>query len=86
MLDARTHMGGTLNVRDCALIAGVWSAVLLIIAVFMWLIGDLLLHGAGHLSFSFLIDLPQDAGRSGGIQGRGTTLRPGDSEAMDFER
>ncbi len=67
MLDARMRASRTLVVRDYALAAGVWSAVLLIVAVFMWLIGDLILHGAGRLSLSFLIEVPQNAGRSGGI-------------------
>jgi len=35
--------------------------------VFMWLLGDLLRHGLSHISWSFLISAPQNAGRAGGI-------------------
>lgn len=45
----------------------VWSAALLLAAIFMWLLGDLIWQGAGHLSWSFLISEPENAGRSGGI-------------------
>jgi phosphate transport system permease protein len=47
--------------------AGIWGAAVAITAVFLWLIGDLILHGAGRLSWSFLTDVPQNAGRAGGI-------------------
>lgn len=67
MLDARIQTGRDLRLRDLAMSAGVWSAALVIIAVFLLLIGDLVLHGAGRLSWSFLTDLPQNAGRAGGI-------------------
>lgn len=45
----------------------IWSAALLVAAMFLWLIGDLVWQGAGHLSWSFLVSDPENAGRSGGI-------------------
>lgn len=45
----------------------VWSASLLMLAAFAWLVGDLVLRGLGHLSWRFLAEAPSDAGRSGGI-------------------
>lgn len=57
----------TSRVRDVALGGAIWGAVLLIVAIFLWMLGDLALQGTGRLSLSFLLDAPQDAGRSGGI-------------------
>ncbi len=45
----------------------VWSAALLVAAAFLWLLGDVLWHGAAHLSWSFLTEAPENTGRSGGI-------------------
>lgn len=47
--------------------AAIWSIALLIIAVFAWIVGDLLRHGLPHLSWTFLTEAPRDAGRAGGI-------------------
>ncbi|MGH8553487.1 MAG: PstA family ABC transporter permease, partial [Methylococcales bacterium] len=41
--------------------------VALVVAVFAWILADLVLKGAALLSGSFLIEAPSDAGRSGGI-------------------
>ena len=57
--------------RDRIVTAAVWGAALLVLAGFAWLLGDLMLHAAGHLSWSFLVDAPRNAGRAGGI---GTVL------------
>ncbi len=46
---------------------GIWSATLLVLAVFSWVLGDLLWQGLPHLSWSFLLSEPSNAGRSGGI-------------------
>lgn len=35
--------------------------------MFFWLLSDLVRHGAGQLSWSFLVDAPSNAGRAGGI-------------------
>ena len=53
--------------RDRIVTAAVWGAALLVLAGFSWLLGDLMLHAAGHLSWSFLVDAPRNAGRAGGI-------------------
>ena len=53
--------------RDRIVTAAAWGAALLVLAGFAWLLGDLMLHAAGHLSWSFLVDAPRNAGRAGGI-------------------
>jgi phosphate transport system permease protein len=45
----------------------VWGAALLVTAAFLWLIGDLLWQGLGHVSWDFLVSAPENAGRDGGI-------------------
>lgn len=47
--------------------AAMWSVALLVVAVFALIVGDLLRHGLGHLSWEFLTQAPRDAGRAGGI-------------------
>ena len=44
-----------------------WSCAGLVSAAFLWLVGDLVVHGAGALSWEFLTAAPGDAGRSGGL-------------------
>jgi phosphate transport system permease protein len=44
-----------------------WSAALLIAGVFLWIVGDLVRMGAANVTWSFVVDAPRDAGRSGGI-------------------
>jgi len=45
----------------------VWFAVTLVVAIFLWLLADLLVHGISKLSWDFLIEAPTNAGRDGGI-------------------
>jgi len=45
----------------------VWGTAGLVTMVFLWLLGDLLWHGFSHISWTFLVSTPQNAGRSGGI-------------------
>lgn len=45
----------------------VWGTAGLISAIFLWLLGDLLWKGFSHISWTFLISAPQNAGRAGGI-------------------
>ena len=47
--------------------AGLWTVAVGIAAVFAWLLGDILWHGAGRVSWDFLVTLPRDAGRHGGL-------------------
>lgn len=45
----------------------VWLTAMLISGIFVWLLTDLIFHGLARLSWSFLVESPQNAGRSGGI-------------------
>lgn len=45
----------------------VWAVALLVTGVFGWILGDILWHGAAQLSWEFLLQAPEDAGRAGGI-------------------
>ena len=45
----------------------IWATALLVAALFLWLLGDLAWRGFGHLSWSFLVNEPERAGRAGGI-------------------
>ncbi len=50
------------------LVAGaVWGVALVITAFFSWIVIDLLVHGLGGLSWGFMIESPQRAGRGGGV-------------------
>ncbi|MBW4621050.1 MAG: phosphate ABC transporter permease PstA [Cyanosarcina radialis HA8281-LM2] len=45
----------------------IWAIALFVTAAFCWILGDLLWHGVGKLSWAFLTTAPQNAGRDGGI-------------------
>ncbi|MDP3843643.1 MAG: phosphate ABC transporter permease PstA [Oxalobacteraceae bacterium] len=45
----------------------IWSSAALLASAFVWLLGDLVWQGVAHLSWSFLLSEPMNAGRSGGI-------------------
>lgn len=45
----------------------IWSVACLVVGVLLWLLGDLIWHGIGQLSWVFLTTAPQKAGRVGGI-------------------
>ncbi|HVE39813.1 MAG TPA: phosphate ABC transporter permease PstA [Planctomycetota bacterium] len=53
--------------RDRAATIVMWSVAAGITAVFVWLLGDLLWHGVGRVSWDFLVSLPKNAGREGGL-------------------
>lgn len=55
------------KIRDCGVQALIYLAVLIVSAVFMWILIDLVRGGIAHLSWEFLTESPRDAGRSGGI-------------------
>lgn len=55
------------RVPDTLAIVIVWLIALLVSGVFLWLLGDILWHGIGQLSWSFLTEPPRNAGRAGGI-------------------
>jgi phosphate transport system permease protein len=52
---------------DVLFTMGMMIAVVVVAAVFLWLLGDVLWHGLAKLSWAFLTTGPLDAGRSGGI-------------------
>jgi len=45
----------------------IWLTAALVSVVFVWLLADILIHGLPQLSWSFLVEAPKNAGRSGGI-------------------
>jgi phosphate transport system permease protein len=45
----------------------VWGTAGLVTMIFLWVLGDLFRHGLSHISWTFLVSAPQDAGRAGGI-------------------
>lgn len=45
----------------------IYTAAFMVCAAFVWILSDLVLGGAAHLSWEFLVDSPRDAGRAGGI-------------------
>ena len=45
----------------------VWATAGLVTAIFLWILGDILWHGIGHLNWEFLTTQPENAGREGGI-------------------
>lgn len=47
--------------------AAAWLSFVLVTMIFIWMLGDVLLRGAGALSWEFLWQAPQHAGRGGGI-------------------
>lgn len=53
--------------RDRVLAAAVWAAAAVVAGAFVWLLGDLLWHGASGLDWAFLTEAPRHAGRGGGI-------------------
>lgn len=44
-----------------------WIVPILVTAVFVWLIGDIIWHGVGQISWDFLTQSPRSSGRTGGI-------------------
>ena len=52
---------------DWLLVGCVWLSALLVTSLFTWIFYDLLVNGAGTLSWSFLVEGTKDAGRGGGI-------------------
>src|SRR4051812_10922186 len=45
----------------------VWGTALLVTSVFVLLLADIVWHGIGQISWSFLTSPPRNAGREGGI-------------------
>lgn len=53
--------------RDLLLTGFVWSAAALVVGSFIWLLSDMVWHGAAQLSWNFLSTETENAGRAGGI-------------------
>jgi phosphate transport system permease protein len=66
MLDALRRPAPPVRVDALATFL-VWGAAGAITAVFLWIVLDLFRHGLPQISWSFLADVPRDAGRAGGI-------------------
>jgi phosphate transport system permease protein len=45
----------------------VWAIALLVTAIFLWILSDIIWHGARQLNWEFLTTAPRSAGRKGGI-------------------
>ena len=45
----------------------IWLVPLTVTSIFLWIIGDIFLHGLGQINWQFLTAAPMDAGREGGI-------------------
>lgn len=45
----------------------IWLMAALVSGVFVWLLTDIIMRGLPQLSWSFIMDAPKNAGRSGGI-------------------
>ena len=58
---------------DRAVLAGrggaalVWGSAAVVTALVVWMLGDVVWHGARGLSWSFVVSEPADAGRAGGV-------------------
>lgn len=59
--------GGRRPKFDRAATVLVWGAVASVTAVFLWIVGDIIRHGVGGLSITFITQAPADFGRAGGI-------------------
>ncbi len=55
------------NITDKLLVVGVWVTAIAVTCLFAWILSDILSNGLKNLSWTFLIESPHDAGRSGGI-------------------
>jgi phosphate transport system permease protein len=66
MLDV-VRRGETRNRADGLATLAVWGVATLISATFVWIVFDLLRGGLPQISWSFISDVPRDAGRAGGI-------------------
>lgn len=45
----------------------VWASAIMVSAIFFWILGSIIGHGIGQISWEFLTAPPSDAGREGGI-------------------
>ncbi len=55
------------RLRESIITMIIWLIAIIIITIFGWLLTDLLVHGLGPLTWSYITTEPADAGRAGGI-------------------
>src|SRR5688572_6309072 len=67
MAEARTRSLAASRRADAAFAVVVWASAGLVVAAFLWILGDLVRHGLPGLSLEFLTSAPRNAGREGGI-------------------
>jgi phosphate transport system permease protein len=65
---ARPHTARFEGVIDTVLALLAWLVALLVVGILGWIVADLLRQGLPRLNWSFVVELPSDAGRSGGIR------------------
>src|SRR5215831_20676174 len=53
--------------KDWPVTAAVWAVVVLVSGVFFWILGSLVWNGIGGITWNFLTQAPERAGRAGGI-------------------
>ncbi len=53
--------------REAMAASLMWVCAAIVSGVLIWILLDILLRGASHVSLSFLTSAPEDAGRAGGI-------------------
>ncbi len=53
--------------RECLPAAVIRGSAFLVAGMFLWIVGEVLFHGLGQLSWTFLTAAPEEAGRAGGI-------------------
>lgn len=67
MRDAATFLPSGAATRDRWVSFVLHGAAAVVLLVLGWILADLLRHGLGRLSWSFLVAAPSDSGRGGGI-------------------
>jgi len=65
--DARWRWRALARPRDAVAHLLLWGAALAVAGLFLWIVGDVVARGAGHVSPTLLTAAPADAGRAGGI-------------------
>lgn len=53
--------------RERIVTLGVWLAAGIVVAILVWILGDIAVRGLSQIDFAFLTEDVQDAGRAGGI-------------------
>jgi len=64
---ARSSSSRRAQLVDAVFGACVWTTAAVIVAGFLWLVGDIVVHGLGALDFAFVTEAPTRFGREGGI-------------------